>query len=182
MFHELLRLLSGLPGELATMILSAFPGIGLSFSIPVAIQHFKFSWYYAFILAVAGNMLPIPFLLLFWNDAEKLLAKNRLIGKWMNWLHERTQKNSAKVKKYDFIGLMIFVAIPAPMTGAATASLVAVILGMTFWPAFLAILWGVLISAIVITCLSELGWTGAVIAGMALGGITLFELLKKNRS
>jgi uncharacterized membrane protein len=177
------RLLSsGLPRELVTMLFSAIPGFGLSISLPVAINVFKFSWYYAFILSVVGNMLPIPFLLLFWEDIEKLLAKNHLIGKWMEWLHERTQKNSSNIKKYDFLGLVIFVAVPAPMTGAATASLVAVILGMTFWPSFLAIFWGVVISAIVITSLCMLGWTGAIIAGVALGGITLFELLKTKRN
>ena len=177
MLHALLHI--PLPKELITMAISAIPGFGLSVALPVSIHLFNFSWFYAFFLSVVGNMLPIPFLLILWEDIEKLLEKNSLFRRWITLLHTRTLENKPSVEKYGILGLVIFVAVPAPMTGAATASLIAVILGMNFWHSFLAILWGVLLSAIVITTLCLLGWTGAIIAGVSLVGLTALSLFRK---
>jgi uncharacterized membrane protein len=60
--------------------------------------------------------------------------------------------------------MMAFVAIPLPLTGAWTGSLAAYMLGLKFWPSFLAIVLGVLCAGIIITILSLLGWVGAGIA------------------
>lgn len=168
-----------LPRELITIAISAIPGFGLSISLPVAIHVFKLSWYYALFLSILGNMLPVPLLLLCWDGLEILLGKVSIFQGPISWLHEHALKNSSNIEKYGFLGLIIFVAVPAPVTGAATGSLAAVILGMTFWDSFWAILWGVFISAVIITCLCLLGWFGAAVAGVGLIGLSAFSILKK---
>ena len=72
------------------------------------------------------------------------------------------------IEKYERIGLVLFVAIPLPITGAWTGSIASVLLGMSFKRALLSIFLGVLIAGTIVTCLTLLGWVGAVIAGVAL--------------
>jgi uncharacterized membrane protein len=71
---------------------------------------------------------------------------------------------------------MLFVAIPLPMTGAWTGSLAAVLLGLKFKHAFLSIFAGIVIAGSIVTCLSLLGWIGAIIAGIGLIGLAVFSL------
>ncbi len=124
-------------------------------------------------------MLPVPILLLCWDGIEILLGKMSIFRRPIAWLHEHSLKNSSSIEKWGILGLVIFVAVPAPVTGAATASLAAVILGMTFWDSFWAILWGVIISAVIITCLCLLGWFGAAVAGVGLIGLSAISILRK---
>jgi uncharacterized membrane protein len=72
------------------------------------------------------------------------------------------------IEKYERVGLVLFVAIPLPITGAWTGSIAAVLLGMSFKKAILSIFLGVLIAGVIVTCLTLLGWAGAIIAGFVL--------------
>ncbi len=170
-----------LPREILVLAISSLPVFELRVSLPVAINLFHFSWYYAFLLAIIGNMLPVPFLLLFYDTLSRRLARTGILKKPINWLFERTRRRGTAVKKYGFIGLLIFVALPVPMTGAWTASLLAVILGLKFFLAFMAILGGAIIAGVIVTCLSLLGWAGAVIAGVGLIGLAAFSIWKARR-
>jgi uncharacterized membrane protein len=76
------------------------------------------------------------------------------------------------------VGLVLFVAVPLPITGAWTGSFAAVLFGLKFKHAFLSIVVGVFIAGVIVTCLSLLGWIGALIAGVALGALTVFGLWK----
>ena len=78
------------------------------------------------------------------------------------------------VKKYERIGLMIFVAVPLPGTGAWTGSLIAFLLAMDLKSAFWPIALGVVIAGVIVLTLCLLGWVGALIAGV---GITLLAVL-----
>jgi uncharacterized membrane protein len=153
----------GLPGELVVIITSALPILELRGGIPVAMTLLDFPWYYAFLLAVIGNMLPVPFILLFLNAATRLLSRVRFFDRILNWLFERTRRRGKIIQKYERIGLVLFVAIPLPITGAWTGSLAAVLFGLKFKHAFLSILIGVLIAGVIITCLS---YFGLAIVGM----------------
>ncbi|MFC1921564.1 COG2426 family protein [Chloroflexota bacterium] len=168
----------GLSRELVVLIISTLPISELRGAIPVAINIFGFPWYEAYILAVIGNLIPVPFLLLFFNAFYKLLSKIGIIKRYFDWVLERTRRHGQIVGKYQRIGLMLFVAIPLPVTGAWTGSLAAVIFGITFKYAFISILAGVLIAGVIITCLSLLGWTGAIIAGICLILLGIFSLWK----
>ncbi|HJX12266.1 MAG TPA: small multi-drug export protein, partial [Dehalococcoidales bacterium] len=164
--------------ELIVLLIAAMPIFELRGALPVAINIFHFPWYYALIIAIVGNILPVPFILLFLNGAVRLLNQVPLFHRWLDWLFMRTKKRSGIIQKYERIGLALFVGIPLPFTGAWTGALAAVILGMSFWRAFISITVGVLIAGIIVTCLSLLGWVGATIAGVTLFVLTVLALWK----
>jgi len=177
--EELLSL--GFSKELVVLIIAALPIFELRGALPVAINVFHFEWYYALLLAVIGNLLPVPFILLFLDTASRLLSKISFFDRILRWLFERTRRRGRIVERYERIGLALFVAIPLPVTGAWTGSLAAVLFGLKFKHAFLSILVGVLIAGTIVTCLSLLGWVGAVIAGIVIGGLAISALWRASR-
>ena len=177
--EELLSL--GFSKELVVLIIAALPILELRGALPVAINLFHFPWYYALPLAITGNLLPVPFILLFLNATTRLLSKIGFFKRLLDWLFKRTRERGRIVERYERIGLVLFVAIPLPVTGAWTGSLAAVLFGLKFKHAFLSIFIGIFIAGIIVTCLSLLGWTGAVIAGVVLGGMAVAGLLRTSR-
>ncbi len=167
--------------ELLVIIISAIPIAELRGAIPVAIQTLDFPWYYAYLWAVIGNMLPVPFIFLFLEGAVRLLSRMAVFERFFNWLFERTRKRGRVIQKYKRIGLVLFVAIPLPVTGAWTGSLAAVLFGIGFRQAFFSILAGVLIAGVIVTCLTLMGWAGAVIAGIALCSLAVYWLMRSRR-
>jgi len=163
--------------ELIIILISALPIFELRASIPVAIVNFDFPWYYAFLLAIIGNMLPVPFILLFIESIAKFLSRIPQMKKFFDWLFERANNRSRPIKKYKSLGLILLVAIPLPVTGAWTGSLVAVLLGIGFKQAFFSIFIGVIIAGVIVTCLTLLGWAGAIIAGVALLGLVTYVFI-----
>ncbi|MBN1188735.1 MAG: small multi-drug export protein [Dehalococcoidales bacterium] len=150
--------------ELITVILAMLPVAELRLAIPVSLNIFHLPWYQVFYLSIIGNLIPVPFLLLFFDAVSKLLKKTPAGAKFIDWLMRRTARRTVIVEKYKMAGLVIFVAIPLPLTGAWTGSLIAYILGLRFWPSFLAITGGVLAAAVIVTVLTLMGWIGAGIA------------------
>jgi len=152
--------------------LAASPISELRGAIPLAILEFDFPWSYAYIMAVIGNMLPVPFILLLLNIITQILSRFTLFDRFFKWLFAYTRRRGTMIEKYERIGLVLFVAIPLPITGAWTGSIAAVLLGMSFRRAILSIFLGVLIAGVIVTCLTLLGWVGAVIAGIVLCVLT----------
>ena len=155
--EELLGL--GFSKELVVLVIAALPIFELRGALPVAINVFHFPWYYALPLAIIGNLLPVPFILLFLNAITRWLSKIAFFNRMLSWLFERTRRRGRIKEKYEHIGLVLFVAIPLPVTGAWTGSLAAVIFGLRFKYAFLSIFIGVFIAGVIVTCLSLLGLT-----------------------
>ncbi len=155
--EELLTL--GFSNVLKVLALAALPISELRGAIPVAIIAFHFPWYYALLLAIIGNLVPVPFILLFLNAVSRVLSKVGVFRRMLYWLFEHARRRGKIVEKYERIGLILFVAIPLPITGAWTGSLVAVLLGLKFKHAFLSIFIGVLIAGAIVTCATLLGWT-----------------------
>ncbi|ABR46511.1 putative small multi-drug export [Alkaliphilus metalliredigens QYMF] len=116
---------------------------------------------HATMVSFAGSMLPVPFLICAIRPVFDILKKTRLFGGMIHRLSARTLRNSEKVKKYGFWGLILFVSIPLPGTGVWSGTLAAVLLDMRFKIAFPAILIGNTIAAIVIMTLSY-GALGAI--------------------
>lgn len=106
-------------------------------------------------ICIVGNLIPIPFILL-------LITK---IFDWMKGekLEKKAMSKSANIEKYEFWGLVIFVGIPLPGTGAWTGALIAALLGIRFRKAFPAIVLGVFLAAFLMTVLSY-GVLGALFA------------------
>jgi len=146
---------------LAVLGIAASPISELRGAIPIAIGTFHFPWYYAFIIAIIGNLMPVPFILLLLNFVSKLLCKISVFKKLLNWLFERIRRRGKAIERYEHVGLALFVAIPLPITGAWTGSIIAVLLGLKFRYAFLSIFIGIIISGVIVTCATVLGWAVA---------------------
>ena len=159
---------AGIPPELVIVIIAALPIIELRGAIPFGINLLGMPWYTVLPLAIMGNLLPVPFILFFIELVAGWLSHISIFKKFFSWLFERTRRKSSMIERYKRIGLAVFVAVPLPITGAWTGSLAAVLLSLERKWAALSILAGVIVAGIIVTMLSLLGWTGAVIAGVAL--------------
>lgn len=107
-----------------------------------------------FIAAVIGNMLPIPFILLFIEKIFKWMKSTKHLHKIPDWLEAKAMKKSAQIEKYGYLGLLLFVAIPLPGTGAWTGSLLAVLFGMKPKKSLLFIFMGVIIAGLIMSLIS----------------------------
>ncbi|PIE53168.1 ligand-binding protein SH3 [Candidatus Fermentibacteria bacterium] len=153
---EIIRALSNVPGEIVMMFLSALPVTELRASIPVACtvmaDQWAWPWWKTYILAVAGNMLPVPFILLLLGPVSRWLSRWSLFKKFFDWLFERTRRRAGKhVEKYRAMGLAAFVAIPLPVTGAWTGSAAAFVFGIPFRLALPSVFLGVITAGAIIT-------------------------------
>lgn len=148
--------------------ISALPIVELRGAIPVGVGFLKMSWWRTFLVAVAGNMIPVPLILLFLGPLSRLCMRGRAGRRFFEWIFARTRRKTAEIEKYETLGLAIFVAIPLPATGAWTGAMAAFLMGMSFRHALWSILLGVLIAGAIVTALTLLGWIGAIVAGVAL--------------
>jgi uncharacterized membrane protein len=160
--------------QLIVVIIAALPVVELRGALPVAINVFNMPWYWAYVLAIIGNMLPVPVLLLFFDALARLVSRVPVGKKLVDWVFRHTRRHEAIIQKYEWLGLMLFVAVPLPITGAWTGSIIAFILGMRFTYALLSILCGVIIAGAIVTSLCLLGWIGAIIAGVVLSALAVF--------
>lgn len=138
--------------ELIVFIISMIPILELRGSL-IAAGFLKMKFLSTYILAVIGNMLPIPFILIF-IDKIFLWLKKTPLKKAVIKLENRAVSKSDIIKKYGKFGLFLFVAIPIPGTGAWTGSLVAVMLRMKFKDAILPIFLGVLTAGLIMSLIS----------------------------
>lgn len=107
-----------------------------------------------FIAAVIGNMIPIPFIFLFIEKIFEWLKTTKHFHKIPDKLEEKAMKKSEQIEKYGYLGLLLFVAIPLPGTGAWTGSLIAVLLGMKPKKSLLFIFMGVVIAGLIMSLVS----------------------------
>lgn len=136
---------------LLTFIMSMVPVIELRGAIPIGVGYGLNLWFVVF-LAIVGNFLPVPFIMLF---IRKIFAWMRKVNKKFSSIVDRMEgkaaKHTDKVTKYGFWGLLILVAIPLPGTGAWTGALVAAMMEIRFKTALPAIFLGVLVAAVIVT-------------------------------
>ncbi len=102
---------------------------------------------------VLGNIVPIPFILLLIEKVIHWMADHHLSGV-AEWLIRKAEKNKPKIDRYGFLGLMLFVGIPLPGTGAWTGSLVASLFDMDLKKASISILLGIFLAAVIMTVFS----------------------------
>lgn len=107
-------------------------------------------------LCIIGNIIPIPFILLFIRQIFKWLKKTKLFHGMIEKLESRAMGKSDKIKKYEFWGLLFFVGIPLPGTGAWTGSLIASLLEVDIKKSSLAILCGIIMATVIMYVVSYL--------------------------
>ena len=110
----------------------------------------------SYIISIIGNVLPVPFILLL---ITKILAwmknsKIKFFNKVANWLDEKVEKHKGQIEKYGYWGVVLFVGIPLPGTGAWTGCLIASVLEMDRKKSFIAALIGVFIASVIMMLLS----------------------------
>ncbi|MDR1496401.1 MAG: small multi-drug export protein [Clostridiales Family XIII bacterium] len=110
----------------------------------------------AFILCCVGNILPIPFILLFLRKIFRLLERNRHTAKLITWIEDKAKRAEKKIGKYELLGLFLFVAIPLPGTGAWTGALIATVFDMRMKRVLPAIAAGVVTAGVVMSVVSYL--------------------------
>ncbi|WP_290724201.1 COG2426 family protein [Archaeoglobus sp.] len=140
---------------LSVLILSAMPFSELRGAIPLAL-YLGFSPVESYIISVAGNILPVPFLLLFLDYLVRIATKVDLLARLYGKIVRRVERRKEIVEKYGYLGLTLFVAIPLPVTGAWTGTLLAFLLQLNRLKALLFISAGVCIAGIVVL-LASLG-------------------------
>ena len=112
-------------------------------------------------ICIIGNIIPIPFILLFIRQIFKLMKKTKIFHGLIEKLENRAMGKSDQIKKYEFWGLMLFVGIPLPGTGAWTGALIAALLRIRFKKAFLAIFLGIILATVIMSIVSY-GLLGAL--------------------
>lgn len=151
-------MLDMLPQWFEIFFMSMVPWFEARYVIPVAIKVMGWQWWQAFPLAVVGNLLPVPFILLFFKHIEKYLRRFKFWSNLMDRLFAYTRRRAdTKIQRYEFVGLLLFVAIPVPFTGAWTGSLIAYLFGLNLLKSFITIFIGIIAAAAIMTFLTLTG-------------------------
>ena len=136
---------------LMTLLISMVPVIELRGAIPAAVIA-GLDIKIALPVAIIGNLLPVPFIIVFIRKIFKWMqARSQWLGSLVCRLEAKADAKKSQVLKYEFWGLMILVAIPLPGTGAWTGALVAAMLDMQLRRAFPAIALGVAVAGLIVT-------------------------------
>lgn len=141
--------------EFCVLFCSMIPIIELRGAIPMGAL-LGLPWWQSYLLSVLGNMIPVPFILLLIRAVIAWMAKSKVkfFNKIADFLLKRVEKRRQQIEKYSFWGVCLFVAVPLPVTGAWTGSLVAAMIDMKFWKALLSCLLGVMIAGVIMTLIS----------------------------
>lgn len=139
--------------ELCIFICSMIPIIELRGAIPLGALY-GMNVFETYFISVLGNLLPVPFILLFIRAILDFMKKRKRLKKVALWVEAKANKNKTKIEKYAYFGLLLFVAVPLPGTGAWTGALIAALMKMKFWKSFLFIALGVLGAGIIMSLIS----------------------------
>ncbi|TMW93689.1 hypothetical protein EJD97_011299 [Solanum chilense] len=165
---------SGWPDESVVFALATLPVIELRGAIPVG-YWLQLKPSVLTVLSVLGNMVPVPFIVLYLKKLAIFLAgTNKSASKLLDLLFERAKDKAGPVKEFQWLGLMLFVAVPFPGTGAWTGAIIASVLDMPFWSAVSANFVGVVLAGLLVNLLVNLGLKYAIITGIILFIISTF--------
>lgn len=133
-------------------VISMVPLIELRGAIPVS-QGLGLPILQSYIIAVIGNMIPVPFIYLFARKVLEWGADKPVIGKFFSWCLEKGEKGGKKLQEKAgrglFVALLLFVGIPLPGTGAWTGALIASLLGIDIKKSSVAILCGIAMATVI---------------------------------
>ena len=139
-----------IPAELTVFIISLLPIMELRGGM-IAARLLEMDFLRAFIISYIGNMIPIPFIILFIKKIFEFLRQFKFFEKIITKLEAKTERNKDKVLRYKSWGLLIFVAIPLPGTGGWTGALMAALLDMPIKRSLPSIALGVFIAGLIMS-------------------------------
>lgn len=144
--------LKAVPAELIIFLVSLLPVLELRGGL-IAASLLGVDWRIAFPICVIGNMLPVPFILIFINKIFNFLKKTRF-HKIAEFFEKKAQKKGNSLLKYKEIGLFALVAVPLPGTGAWTGALIAALLRLDVKKSTFIIALGVITAGIIMSLFS----------------------------
>ena len=150
-FVELFK--NKIPEELTVFIISLFPILEIRGGM-IAARILEVDFFKAFAICYVGNMLPIPFILLFIRRIFRFLRRFSFMNRIIDRLEAKGEKNREKVLRYKAWGLLTFVAIPIPGTGGWTGALIAALLDLRMKKALPIIALGVFIAGLIMSLLT----------------------------
>lgn len=151
--HFFIELFGDLNKETVIFAISLMPILELRGGLLAAtLLHVDF--FKALAICITGNVLPIPIILIFLEKILKLFEKWKVTKKIVTWLEKKVDSKRSQIDKYGYLGLILFVGIPLPGTGAWTGSLLAIMLGLNKKKSFICILIGVLLAAVIMSIVS----------------------------
>lgn len=148
-----INIFNGINKNILIFIVSMLPIVELRGGL-IAASILNVSFIRAFIICFIGNILPVPFILLLIEKIFNLLKKWNFTKKLVIKIEDKTYKKKDQITKYGYWGLLLFVGIPLPGTGAWTGSLLAVLLNLDKKKSFIYISLGVLLAGIIMSILS----------------------------
>lgn len=144
----IINALTGLNKNIVIFIISLLPLLELRGGL-IAASLLKVNIYKALVICFLGNILPIPFVLLLLEKVFNILRKWKVTKKLVDWLERKLLSKRKQLDKYGYAGLLLFVGIPLPGTGAWTGSGLAVLLGLDRKKSFIYIILGVLLAELI---------------------------------
>ncbi len=131
------------------ILMAATPIIEQKGAIPYAL-YLGYSNAEAFLITLVGAVLPSVFILLFLPQVFAFMREKKILVGFVDWYEKRALDKGSNIVKYELLGLLLFVAIPLPMTGVWTGSAVAGIIGLDFKRAFPTVIAGASICGILV--------------------------------
>lgn len=151
--ESLVNLFNGLGKEVIVFIISMLPILELRGGL-LAASILNLDFIPGFIISILGNILPIPIVLLFLDKILRWLEKYKVTKNFVKKIENKILSKKKQIEKYGYIGLILFVGIPLPGTGAWTGSALAVLLNVDKKKSFLYIMLGIILASIIMSILS----------------------------
>ena len=149
----LVNLFGGLGKEIIVFVISMLPILELRGGL-VAASLLNVDFLTGYIVSIIGNVLPIPIVLIFLEKIFDFLKKFKVSKKLVDKIEKKILSKKEQIDKYGYLGLLLFVGIPLPGTGAWTGSGLAVLLHMNRKKAFIYIILGVILASIIMSIFS----------------------------
>ena len=147
--------LRGFPDELTLIIISILPMFGIRGGM-TASYFLGTPVLKAALLCVFGNFIPVPFIFAFGRYLKDIFKKKHILENAIHKLEKNADKRDGLIKKYGFLGIVLFIALPLPGTGAYMGTFISSISSMTAKKAFAAVLCGMVCSALIMSALVSL--------------------------
>lgn len=147
------ELIGKISKEAIVFIISLMPILELRGGL-IAASLLNVEYFRALIISIIGNILPIPFILLFIEKILIWLDSFKPTKKISNMLKNKVEKNKNNIEKYGYVGLILFVGIPLPGTGAWTGALIAALMQLDFKKSLICIFIGILLASIIMSILT----------------------------
>jgi uncharacterized membrane protein len=153
---KIIAVLSHSSAEITTFVLAMLPISELRGAIPYAVTIGHLPWQEAYLIAVIGNFVPVIPILYLIGPVSNALRRWSLFDRFFAWLFARARRKGRLIERFEMLGLILFVAIPLPVTGAWTGCVAAFVFGVRKRLAIPAVLAGICGAGVIVT-LASLG-------------------------